>query len=76
MPEPDLEPGNIIIAVVALASVIVIMIGIAVCFLATGRQDEEIELELIIEEKLPDMPERNEKSGKGKLFSKTQKLRM
>ena len=76
MPEPDLEPGNIIIAIVALASVIVIMIAIAVCFLATGRQDEEIELELIIEEKLPDMPERNGKSGKGKLFSKTKKLMM
>ena len=74
MPEPDLEPGNIIIAIVALASVIVIMIAIAVCFLATGHQDEEIELELIIEEKLPDGQEKNDKPGK--LFSKKKKMVM
>ena len=63
MPEPDLEPGNIIMAIVALASVIVVMVAIAVCLLATSHQDEEIELQLIIEETLPDLPE-HEKAEK------------
>ena len=39
--DPDLEPWNIVIAVLALVGVIVVMVWIAVCFLSTKQGDEE-----------------------------------
>ena len=39
--DPDLEPWNIVIAVLALVGVIVVMVWIAVCFLSANKGDEE-----------------------------------
>ena len=45
MSDPDLEPGNIVIATAVLVVVIVVMVAIAVCLLATSKKDEDIELQ-------------------------------
>ena len=45
MSDPDLEPGNIVIATAVLVVVIVVMVAIAVCLLATSRKEEDIELQ-------------------------------